>query len=115
MKKIIRFFIFLLCISLFSSLLCSSKQNKVTEIKGFIRCTGNEPFVYPYIITDDEKQYIIICSEEKKQEILDLQGYHVELTGIKMKIKDRPFQFKYGFELISWKKLNDDEVCKLEE
>ncbi|MCR5437186.1 MAG: hypothetical protein K6E97_09000 [Treponema sp.] len=110
MKKILRFFILFICMGIFTSVFCSAKKNNAVELTGYIHCTGNEPFVKPVLVTDNNKRYAIMCSDEQKIEILELQGYHIQMTGISVKAKKKLSPDEDGYlQVISWKKLNTDE------
>ena len=51
-----------------------------------------------------------MCSDEQKIEILELQGYHIQMTGIIVKAKKKLSPDEDGYlQVISWKKLNTDE------
>ena len=57
---------------------------QIETIKGHINYYGNAPFETPAFVCDDGKIYLMETDETKHlniEEILALQGYHIELTG----------------------------------
>ena len=78
MKKIVFFMLFgfnLMCVFSFS-------KNQITEsFTGTVCAMGNEPFVFPGILADDGRKFIVDASEKVKKEILIFQGKSVIFEG----------------------------------
>ena len=86
MKKIS---IFTIIITLLATVILSSySEPKVKTIRGTIKSYGAEPLTYPGVTTTKGKEYIIIASEETKQELLARQGKLIEFTGFIINDKD---------------------------
>lgn len=94
MKKRLFFVFVIMCLSLF---ICyaGSTSTKTQTVQGCIIAKGNEPFVFPVILTDDGEQYIINTTAAKRKKLLNLQGKHIKFTGY---IKDNG-----SFELKKYK------------
>ena len=78
MRKIVFFMLFgfnLMCVFSFS-------KNQITEsFTGTVCAMGNEPFVFPGILADDGRKFIVDASEKVKKEILIFQGKSVIFEG----------------------------------
>ena len=72
MKKLICLYV-LLTSFLFPCFSYSSKK--------YVKCYGNEPFVYLGINTKDEVFYKVVASEEIIQELFDRQGEVLKFYG----------------------------------
>lgn len=70
----------------------SFSKPKYCTIKGSIHSYGSDPLTYPGIITNKGKEYLIVASEQTKQELLKRQGKMIKITGIIIDDKDElPF------------------------
>ena len=78
MKKIVFFMLFgfnLMCVFSFS-------KNQINEsFTGTVCAMGNDPFVFPGILADDGRKFIVDASEKVKKEILIFQGKNVIFEG----------------------------------
>ena len=101
-KNFSRFIIFSLLILSISVFFTSFAKSPVT-IKGTIVCYGNEPFTYPGITTTKGKKYLVVSSDETKQELLKRQGKLIKFTGYIDKDTSKPFALEDGsFKIETW-------------
>ena len=89
MKKILIILMSILSITVF----CSFSKSPVTVI-GSIQSFGAEPLNYPGIVTEKNKVYMIIASDETKEELMKRQGKRIQFTGRIIK-KDSETGLKY--------------------
>lgn len=84
MKKLICLYV-LLTSFLLPCFSYSSKKNvkdsDMTVLEGYVKCYGNEPFVYLGINTKDEVFYKVVASEQIIQELFDRQGEVLKFYG----------------------------------
>lgn len=86
-------------------LLPSYSKSKLVTIKGTISSYGAEPFTYPGIKTTKGKEYLVVCSENTKQELLERQGRLIRFTGFIIDDKEElpPNALKDGvFKIETW-------------
>lgn len=58
-----------------------SKKNNLFSEVGFIKSYGNTPIVYPKFVSENGKIYFIESNEYTKNELLELQGKKILLSG----------------------------------
>ena len=87
----------ILSILMLSSLFSETKTNSKVVVTGYVVSKGSIPFVYPAIETEDNTEYMIVCSDKTKRKLLDSQGYLIKFTGT---INEDGF-----FVLKKWKKV----------
>lgn len=101
-KRFSNFIIFSLIILSISIIFTSFAKSPIT-IKGTIVCYGNEPFTYPGITTTKGKKYLVVSSDETKQELLKRQGKLIKFTGYIDKDTSKPFALEDGsFKIETW-------------
>ena len=101
-KRFSNFIIFSLIILSISVFFTSFAKSPIT-IKGTIECYGNEPFTYPGITTTKGKKYLVVSSDETKQELLKRQGKLIKFTGYIDKDTSKPFALEDGsFKIETW-------------
>lgn len=101
-KRFSNFIIFILIILSISIIFTSFAKSPIT-IKGTIVCYGNEPFTYPGITTTKGKKYLVVSSDETKQELLKRQGKLIKFTGYIDKDTSKPFALEDGsFKIETW-------------
>lgn len=101
-KRFSNFIIFSLII-LSSSIIFTSFAKSPVTIKGTIVCYGNEPLTYPGITTTKGKKYLVVSSDETKQELLKRQGKLIKFTGYIDKDTSKPFALEDGsFKIETW-------------
>lgn len=64
---------------------CGKSIAEGSGVSGTIFITGNDPFTKLALQTDDEKVYLLECSEEMKKELWSKQGgyYLINFTELK--------------------------------
>ena len=101
-KRFSNFIIFSLIILSISIIFTSFAKSPIT-IKGTIVCYGNEPLTYPGITTTKGKKYLVVSSDETKQELLKRQGKLIKFTGYIDKDTSKPFALEDGsFKIETW-------------
>ncbi len=101
-KRITRFVICGLLILTASIIFTSFAKSPVT-VKGYIVSYGNEPLTYPGITTTKGKKYLVVSSDETKQELLKRQGKLIKFTGYIDKDTSKPFALEDGsFKIETW-------------
>lgn len=82
------FTVLILAIAVITHGCCNCGQNiaEGSAVAGKITIIGNEPFTKLAVITDDEKVYVLECSEELKKELWTKQGdlYLINFSDLKV-------------------------------
>ena len=79
------FFIF---ISIGITACCSCGGEKDNIVKGFITIIGNEPFSKLGIKLENNKNYLLECSDELKKELWNRQGFYYAVEFSESKIEN---------------------------
>jgi hypothetical protein len=85
-KQLVFIFLFLLtCLVLIEACNCGCGANNDNIVKGYIAVVGNEPFTRLAIQSDDNKTYILQCSDELKNDLWKHQGnrYYIHFSSAK--------------------------------
>ena len=96
-------------------ILSSYSEPKAKTIRGTIKSYGAEPLTFPGITTTKGKEYLVIASDETKQELLARQGVLIEFTGFVIDDKEAlpPARLKDGaFKIESWQTIEYKEANK---
>ncbi len=82
-RKLVPLFFLLISIGFAACCSCGGENNTV---KGIITIVGNEPFTKLAVKLENNKNYILDCSEELKQELWKQQGnyYAIQFSESKM-------------------------------
>jgi hypothetical protein len=94
LNRVIIFIIFIFSLLFFT---CSGSDNKNDEksiIIGKIFVVGNEPFTKLGLQVDKEKMYILDCTKELEEKLLQRQGMIVKVHFVKMEKTPEGFLIK---------------------
>lgn len=83
----------ILLILLLGLMCLSFTPNKTITIKGRIKAKGNEPFVYPVLLTEDEKELQLESEIIDVNKLLFEQGKKLIFTGQVRKVKNTNILF----------------------
>ena len=76
-KSVLQILLFVFVVALLSACCnCGQSAQEENKLRGVITMLGNEPFTNIGIKTDDNTNYVLICSKELKSELINSQGQY---------------------------------------